>query len=132
MALSAPFTVDCSTDGGTTWSKAEWLADKAPDADASADTPVTGRLRTAAQPAYAAARKPFIDNGLMTEAGKGTAEAPYDLSRGGETANCYIVDDHGYYSIPLFFTAMPAAPTAESIRRHISSTAYPTTRRPER
>lgn len=103
VALSAPFTVDCSTDGGTTWSKAEWLADKAPDADASADTPVSGRLRTAAQPAYAAARKPFIDNGLMTEAGKGTAEAPYDLSRGGETANCYIVDDHGYYSIPLFY-----------------------------
>ena len=32
VALSAPFTVDCSTDGGTTWSKAEWLADKAPDA----------------------------------------------------------------------------------------------------
>lgn len=34
---------------------------------------------------------------------KGTLENAYDLSQGGETANCYIVEAPGYYKLPLIY-----------------------------
>lgn len=40
---------------------------------------------------------------LFQNAHKGTADSPYDLSEGTETANCYIVDAPGYYKLPLIY-----------------------------
>ncbi len=46
-------------------------------------------------------------SGTVTEAGKGTATAPYDLVSNNEvaqeSANCYIVNDHGYYTFPAYY-----------------------------
>ena len=40
---------------------------------------------------------------LRSQTMQGTADNPIDLSGGGETANCYVVNKPGYYKIPLVY-----------------------------
>lgn len=101
--VKLPYVVEYSTDGGTNWTKSEWM----PDAEASDDddplAAVSGTLKLASQSSFVSQRAPFEAKGLITDAGLGSAAAPYDLSRGGETANCYVISDHGYYSLPPIY-----------------------------
>ena len=40
---------------------------------------------------------------LQKQEPQGTTDSPYDLSQGGETANCYMVDAPGTYKLPLVY-----------------------------
>lgn len=70
--------------------------------DCGKDDKDPGLLTIAPQPAYVTMRTPFGDT--ITEAEAGSEESPFDLSHEyGETANCYLVDQAGYYSLPLVY-----------------------------
>lgn len=78
-----------SLDDGTTWADCERDA-KYGD----------GYLRIAPQPAFTDINGP----GKFGDAEAGSESAPSDLSTEyGETANCYLVDKAGYYSLPLVY-----------------------------
>lgn len=62
-------------------------------------TNADGLLTIAPQPAYVTMRTPFGDT--TTEAG--SESSPESLTINGETANCYLVDKAGYYSLPLVY-----------------------------
>lgn len=62
-------------------------------------TNADGLLQIAPQPAYVTMRTPFGDT--TTEAG--SENSPESLTIDGETANCYLVDKAGYYSLPLVY-----------------------------
>lgn len=71
------------------------------DSDSWADctTEAGGLLTIAAQPAYTTMSKDF---GKTSE--NGSEETPFNLgTEKGETANCYLVDKAGYYSLPLVY-----------------------------
>ncbi len=101
-AVRLPYIVEYSTDG-TVWTKGAWLPDEAPSEDDAPTKAISGRLQLESQSSFAAQRASFERKNLITETGLGTAADPYDLSRGGETANCYVVNDHGYYSLPTIY-----------------------------
>lgn len=63
-------------------------------------TDANGLLTIAAQPAYAT-----MSNGFDKTTENGSEDNPYSLPSdyGGETANCYLVDKAGYYSLPLVY-----------------------------
>lgn len=103
--VGSSFTVEASTDGGTTWvdgkgdaaaNTCRWIADVAATVSRAAGSEVTGTLLLPAQSA-------FSRLSTWTESGNGTKDVPVDLSGGGETANCYRITDHGYYKIPLYY-----------------------------
>lgn len=80
----------------------------AASAVADADKPQTqvGRLVLEEQPVFNDMREKLITKAAIdagTFRGNGTVEDPYDLSQGGETANCYMVNKPGYYKIPLYY-----------------------------
>lgn len=60
-------------------------------------TDENGLLSIAPQDAYKKMKEGFVDAEL------GTESAAHDLSENGETANCYLVDRAGYYSLPLVY-----------------------------
>lgn len=62
-------------------------------------TNADGLLQIAPQPAYVTMRTLFGDT--TTEAG--SENSPESLTIDGETANCYLVDKAGYYSLPLVY-----------------------------
>lgn len=62
-------------------------------------TDADGLLTIAAQPAYAT-----MSNGFDKKTENGSEDSPFSLSKEyGETANCYLVDKAGYYSLPLVY-----------------------------
>lgn len=63
-------------------------------------TDADGLLTIAAQPAYTT-----MSNGFDKKSENGSEETPYSLPSeyDGETANCYLVDKAGYYSLPLVY-----------------------------
>ena len=61
----------------------------------------TKELLLSPQSVFEGLRAPFGNQ--ITESGKGTPDNPFDLSGGGETANCYMIHDHGYYKLPLIY-----------------------------
>ena len=63
-------------------------------------TDADGLLTIAAQPAYTT-----MSNGFDKTSENGSEETPYSLPSeyDGETANCYLVDKAGYYSLPLVY-----------------------------
>ncbi len=67
--------------------------------DCGKDDKDSGLLTIAPQPAYVTMRTPFGDT--TTEAG--SESSPESLIINGETANCYLVDKAGYYSLPLVY-----------------------------
>lgn len=106
--VALPYTMEyaTSTDGGATWSEwteGEWIPDTAPAADADPKDQVSGHIMLQPQSSFEKLREPFVTKGLLTEKGIGSATAPQDLSLDGETANCYVINDHGYYSLPTIY-----------------------------
>lgn len=64
----------------------------------SCTTDSHGLLTIAPQPAYATMNKGFSTDSV------GSESSPHSLSEEyGETANCYLVDKAGYYSLPLVY-----------------------------
>lgn len=74
------------------------LKDSDPWTDCTTDA--DGLLTIAAQPAYTT-----MSNGFDKTSENGSEETPYSLPSeyDGETANCYLVDKAGYYSLPLVY-----------------------------
>lgn len=74
------------------------LKDSDPWTDCTTDA--DGLLTIAAQPAYTT-----MSSGFDKASENGSEETPYSLPSeyDGETANCYLVDKAGYYSLPLVY-----------------------------
>ena len=74
------------------------LKDSDPWADCTSDA--NGLLTIAAQPAYET-----MNSGFDKTKENGSEKTPYSLPSeyDGETANCYLVDKAGYYSLPLVY-----------------------------
>lgn len=81
-------------------------------------SPVSGSILLPAQDQFAYMQdflygeRPSIEGrtlpGTVTPAGKGTETAPFNLVTDNsvkfkESANCYIVNDHGYYTFPTYY-----------------------------
>lgn len=87
---------------------------------ADADKPQTqvGRLVLQEQPVFNDMREKLITRAAIdagSYSGNGTVENPYDLSQGGETANCYMVNKPGYYKIPLYYGNARNNPSAYTL-----------------
>ena len=100
-AVALPYVVQYSTDDGKTWTKGGWVPDKEPSEGADPAAKVAGRLKLDPQSSFTAQRAYFSKEQLAGQLG--SESAPYDLSKGGETANCYLVHSPGYYSLPTFY-----------------------------
>lgn len=61
-------------------------------------TDADGLLQIAAQPAYETMR-----TGFDTTTEEGSESSPVSLIYNGKTANCYLVDQAGYFSLPLVY-----------------------------
>ncbi len=60
---------------------------------------------------------------LRNAAVVGSHAAPFDLSRNGETANCYIVNAPGYYKLPLVYGNARKADGTDNTPSYISTTS---------
>ena len=100
-AVALPYVVEYSTDDGETWTKGGWVPDKAPSEGADPAAKVAGRLKLDPQSSFTAQRAYFSEQQLAGQLG--SESAPYDLSGGGETANCYLVHSPGYYCLPTVY-----------------------------
>lgn len=117
--VALPYVIECSTDNGKTWNSTVSMA-HVPDAavniwnpvaetarasDEDVDKRVSGVMFLPQQPAYAGMQKEFFPLNFTPASGVATStkDAPYDLTQGGETANCYIVNQPGYYSFPAIY-----------------------------
>lgn len=83
-------------------------------------TNTDGLLTIAPQPAYVTMRTPFGDTITKPEAG--SESSPESLTVDGESANCYLVDKAGYYSLPLVYgngnsTAYTPGPTTTGLTK---------------
>lgn len=89
-----PFKVEYSKDGGATWKDASWTS--------HAKTDENGMTKGSI---LLEPRKVFSDmrGALYTNVQIGDSTSYHDLSGGGETANCYMVNAPGYYSLPLIY-----------------------------
>ena len=126
--IPVPWEFEFSTDGGNTWSRTapDWIF-SAPSASAptgiSTDSEIIyeGLIRTLN--GETATRVANMLSRKGTTEWSTTAANRKDLSNGGETANCYIVNTSGYFKIPLVYgNARKADGTANS--QAFSSTAY--------
>ena len=120
------FTIEWSIDGGTTWNSSKespelgWKPatgsqSRADDTDPT--QPVSGSIILPAQSQFTYMRNFLYGKGTtiegqtpgktITDAGNGSKDAPYDLVDRNvvaqESANCYIVNDHGYYKFPAYY-----------------------------
>lgn len=120
------FTIEWSIDGGTTWNSSKespelgWKPatgsqSRADDTDPT--QPVSGSIILPAQSQFTYMRNFLYGKGTTIEgqtpgktindAGNGSKDAPYDLvdrnEVAQESANCYIVNDHGYYKFPAYY-----------------------------
>lgn len=114
-------TVEYSVDNGTSWSSTVsstgyssapvnvWVPNNtnpeatASDGDGSAVASalfIQGVMHLPQQSAYTKMQKALFKE---TPSLQGTKENPYDLTQGGETANCYIINKPGYYSFPAIY-----------------------------
>ena len=120
------FTIEWSIDGGTTWNSSKespelgWKPatgsqSRADDTDPT--QPVSGSIILPAQSQFTYMRNFLYGKGTtiegqtpgktITDAGNGSEDSPYDLVEmndvAKESANCYIVNDHGYYKFPTYY-----------------------------
>lgn len=84
------------TDNGTT--KPAWLTALSTESGNGGTTAETGTATVDAD-SYITDFKAERDNALKNA----TAQTDYDLSQGGETANCYVISAPGTYKIPLIY-----------------------------
>lgn len=99
--VALPYVVQYSTDDGKTWTQGGWVPDKAPSDGADPAAKVAGRLKLDPQSSFTAQRAYFSKEQLAEHLG--SESDPYDLTKGGETANCYLVHSPGYYSLPTVY-----------------------------
>lgn len=92
--VALPFKPQVSLDGGTTWSDVAWSG----NSPVNVDDPINGTLHLPAQPVYTTMQSTMD---CTNESGSETLYT--DLSGGGETANCYVLNTPGYYSLPLIY-----------------------------
>ncbi len=85
--------MEYSLDGGE-WTDGGWKQHTEADKDHYATGCVLRSLAT-----YSSKMR----GSMYTNPANGTAESHYDLSKGGETANCYMINAPGYYSLPLVY-----------------------------
>lgn len=85
--------IEYSTDNGSTWSNAEWTK----TAETEEGT-VSAELLLKPRNVFSQLRENFH----LSESGQGSKSAPQSLVD-GETANCYLIHDHGYYSFPTVY-----------------------------
>lgn len=119
------FTIEWSIDGGKTWSSSKdspelgWKPatgsqSRADDTDPM--QPVSGSIILPAQSQFTYMRDFLYGKGTtiegqtpgktITDAGNGSKDDPYDLVNNNdvkESANCYIVNNHGYYKFPAYY-----------------------------
>ncbi len=110
-----PYVIECSTDKGQTWSSTVQTAHSGsidiwnPTAETTrisgedVTKPVSGVMCLPQQPAYAKMQQEFSKLKTNTNITASTKDSPYDLTQGEETANCYIVNQPGYYSFPAIY-----------------------------
>ncbi len=98
-AVKLDYTIQYSLDGGD-WKDADVVDAPTVLADEDVTKPMALKLQFPAQSHYSSLKEKM----KPTTNGKGLDESgPYDLSGGGETANTYVIDDYGYYSLPLVY-----------------------------
>jgi len=120
------FTIEWSIDGGTTWNSSKespelgWKPatgsqSRADDTDPT--QPVSGSIILPAQSQFTYMRNFLYGKGTtiegqtpgktITDPGNGSEDSPYNLVEmndvAKESANCYIVNDHGYYKFPAYY-----------------------------
>ena len=84
--LEVPFKIQSKTKEETEWTDGVWEEE-------------SGRLVLKPQDVFATMRGAQMANAEPV----GSADSPQDISEGGETANCYIINRPGYYKIPLYY-----------------------------
>lgn len=121
-----PYTVECSTDGGTTWaSNARWGDVWQPDEGATVRaaeisdksdviSSVRGTLYLPPQELFAS-RQDAHFQGVLDEV-EGSESNPKDLSS-PESANCYMVGKPGYYKFRTVYGNSYNNPAAYTINR---------------
>ncbi|WP_300693219.1 fimbrillin family protein [uncultured Bacteroides sp.] len=120
------FKIEWSVDGGQTWespsagSQTGWRPETTSQNMANntdLTSHVNGSILLPAQKQFTymqdflRGKQPSIEgqilNATITDEGKGSKTAPYDLVANNEvaqeSANCYIVNDHGYYEFPAYY-----------------------------
>lgn len=98
-AVKLDYTLQYSVDGGD-WTDVHVVNVPAAVADEDVTKPMALKLQFRAQSQYTLLKEKM----KPTSTGKGLdGSGPYDLSGGGETANTYVIDDYGYYSLPLVY-----------------------------
>ncbi len=98
-AVKLDYTLQYSVDGGD-WTDVQVVNVPAAVADEDVTKPMALKLQFPAQSQYTLLKEKM----KPTSTGKGLdGSGPYDLSGGGETANTYVIDDYGYYSLPLVY-----------------------------
>ncbi len=116
------FEIEYSIDGGSSWKSEKefgWRSTTVPQStadDTDLTAPVSGSIVLPAQPKFTDMRNFLYGKGTtiegvtsektISEGGKGSKEVPYDLVANNEvkeSANCYIVNDHGYYTFPAYY-----------------------------
>lgn len=120
------FMIEWSTDDGKTWNSSKdhpelgWKQttgsqSRADDTDPM--KPLSGSIILPAQSQFTYMRNFLYGKGTtiegqtpdktITDAGNGSKDAPHDLVANNdvaqESANCYIVNDHGYYKFPAYY-----------------------------
>lgn len=85
--------IEYSTDNGSTWSNAEWTK----TAETEEGT-VSAELLLKPRNVFSQLRENFH----LSKSGQGSKSAPKSLVD-DETANCYLIHDHGYYSFPTVY-----------------------------
>lgn len=105
------------TDNGTT--KPAWLTALSTESGNGGTTAETGTATVDAD-SYITDFKAERDNALKNA----TAQTDYDLSQGGETANCYVISAPGTYKIPLIYgNARKADGTLNTSSFHTDNTS---------
>lgn len=128
-AVALPFEIEYSTDKGANWQGTKnnnygWIAKATTNTDnetpVNHTSPQKGAIYLPAQSQFDELRKYFKEghNGehtwltpttrtTITPEGKGSKTEPYNLVDKNpikkESANCYIINDHGYYMFPVCY-----------------------------
>lgn len=116
------FKIEYSIDGGFSWKSEKefgWRPTTVPQSTADntdLTAPVSGSIVLPAQPKFTDMRNFLYGKGTTIEGvtlpktiskeGKGSKDTPHDLVANNEvkeSANCYIVNDHGYYTFPTYY-----------------------------
>lgn len=104
--IPVSWAVRYSEDGGSSWSDSapSWLTHTIPSSSGiSTVTTLESTLMPRILDSRAQAKQDAINAKKTDGNWQSSATDRLDLSRGGETANCYVVNATGYFKIPLIY-----------------------------